>query len=333
MLVAVLLAAAAVPQPGELKTFSDWTVGCDNGRACHAVGLVPEEWPEEALTMAVRRGPEAGAAPVVTFEVGDDSRATAIAADGRRLSARLIPFEGVARVQPADTAAVVEALKQASRLEVLAADGTSLGTVSLKGATAALLYMDEAQKRIGTVGALVRKGDAATAPPTPPLPVVRSAPAAQGAAMALSKARLAALRREAGCTIEEVGGPDFAEVSALDSSATLVLLSCGSGAYNVSYVPYVARRGAKGPVLKLADFDIARSWWGEEVHPVLINAEWDPKRRLLTSFSKGRGLGDCGVGQDFAWDGTRFRLVQQIEMGECRGSVDYITTWRAEVRP
>ena len=46
---------------------------------------------------------------------------------------------------------------------------------------------------------------------------------------------------------------------------------------------------------------------------------------------KGRGLGDCGSGQDYVWDGKRFRLVQQTDLGECRGMLDYITTWRAQV--
>jgi hypothetical protein len=50
------------------------------------------------------------------------------------------------------------------------------------------------------------------------------------------------------------------------------------------------------------------------------------------AFAKGRGIGDCGVGDDYVWDGDRFRLAEQIAMGECRGSVDYITTWRARVR-
>ena len=62
-------------------------------------------------------------------------------------------------------------------------------------------------------------------------------------------------------------------------------------------------------------------------------------RRLLTRWfgfrgqvdPVGRGVGDCGVHQDYVWDGTRFRLVQQEEMSECRGSLDYITTWRAQV--
>jgi invasion protein IalB len=42
-MISLLLAAAAAvaPQPAQLKGFQDWTVGCDNGRACHAVGLVP----------------------------------------------------------------------------------------------------------------------------------------------------------------------------------------------------------------------------------------------------------------------------------------------------
>ena len=38
MLLLALAAAAAGPQPGALKTFTDWTVGCDNTRTCRAVG-------------------------------------------------------------------------------------------------------------------------------------------------------------------------------------------------------------------------------------------------------------------------------------------------------
>jgi hypothetical protein len=334
MLPIALLLAAAAPQPGELKTFSDWTVGCDNGRACHAVALVPEDWPDDALTMAVRRGAEAGAEPVITFEVGDDSRPTGLTADGRRLSARLVPHEGVAKVNAADTAAVLNALRRASRIEVTDATGKPLGTVSLKGASAAFLYMDDRQKRVGTATALVRTGSkpASTVPLPPALPVVRAAAPGRGRPLALTKSRIAALRRDAGCTIEEVGGPDYVESAAIGPAHTLLLLSCGSGAYNVTYVPYVLRSGRTGVEPRLAPFDIDKSWWGEESHPALINAEWDAKKRLLTAFSKGRGLGDCGVGQEFAWDGAIFRLVHQYEMSECRGSIDYITTWRAEVR-
>ncbi|HEX8623419.1 MAG TPA: DUF1176 domain-containing protein [Allosphingosinicella sp.] len=332
MNLAFLLAVAAVaPQPSELKAFQDWAVGCDNGRACHAVALMPEDWPDDGLTMSVRRGPEAGAQPILAFEIGADSNAASVSADGRRMDVRLIGSEGQTKVAGADTAAMVAALRSASRIELRSADGKPLGTVSLKGASAALLYMDEKQGRIGTATALVRPGTRPPPGPPPPLPVVTAAPVSSGRPLALTPAGLAALRKKHGCTLDEVGGPEEAETATMTARETLLLLACGSGAYNVSYVPFVLRRGRRGVEATLADFDLAEPWWKDEGKPMLINAGWDKESGLLGSFSKGRGLGDCGTTSEYAWDGTRFRLVGQADMDECRGSTDYITTWRAKV--
>jgi hypothetical protein len=332
MMLLLLAAAAAAPHPSELKTFQDWTVGCDNGAACHAVALMPEDWPEDGLTMSVRRGPEAGAQPILAFEIGSDSNAASVSADGKRLPVRLVGAEGETKVAPADTPAMIGMLRSAGRLQLQSADGKPLGTVSLKGASAALLYMDEKQRRTGTATALVRPGTrppgAASAPP--PLPVVTARPLSSAQPLALSPAGLQALRKKHGCTIDEVGGPDEAESAALGPAETLLLLAC-SGAYNVSYVPFILRRGRGGVEATLAPFDVRPGWWAEEGKPMLINADWDPKQGLLSSFAKGRGLGDCGTISAYAWDGGSFRLVEQSEMSECRGSVDYITTWRAKV--
>ena len=331
MMLLALLAAAAAPQPADLKTFQDWTVGCDNGAACHAVALMPEDWPEDGLTMSVRRGPEAGAQPVLAFEIGADSNAASVSADGKRIAARLVGAEGQTRVAPADTAAMIAVLRSADKVELQAADGRPLGTVSLKGASAALLYMDEKQRRTGTATALVRPGTRPPAGPPPPLPVVTAPKPSSARPLALTAAGLLALRRKHGCTIDEVGGPEEAETAALDPAHSLLLLACGSGAYNVSHVPFVLRRAGGSVRADLAAFDVKPGWWSDEGKPILINAAWEAERGLLTSFSKGRGLGDCGTISDYAWDGKAFRLVEQAEMGECRGSVDYITTWRARV--
>jgi hypothetical protein len=59
------------------------------------------------------------------------------------------------------------------------------------------------------------------------------------------------------------------------------------------------------------------------------NADWNARDGTLDMFMKGRGLGDCGTRQRFAWDGARFRLVAQAQMDECRGSIDWIPTWQA----
>jgi hypothetical protein len=329
MILALLLAVA--PQPTELKTFQDWTIGCDNGAACHAVALMPEDWPEDGLTMSVRRGPEAGDQPVLAFELGADSKAASVSADGKRLAVRLVGSEGLTRVAPADTSAAIAALRSASRLQVQSADGTALGTVSLKGASAALLYMDEKQRRTGTATALVRPGTKALAAGPPPVPVVTARPLTSARPLALTPSGLAALRRKHGCTLDEVGGPEEAETAALGPGETLLLLACGSGAYNVSHVPFILRRGKGGVEASLAAFDMAEPWWKDEGKPILINAAWEAERGLLVAYSKGRGLGDCGTSTEYAWDGARLRLVEQAEMHECRGSTDYITTWRARV--
>ena len=331
MIAAALLAAAAVPHPAELKTFQDWTVGCDNGAACHAVALMPEDWPDDGLTMSVRRGPGPTDSPAIAIELGSDSNAAALIADGKRLAVRLVGAEGATGIAPADVATMVETLRSAGRLEVEGADGKKLGTVSLKGASAALLYMDERQRRTGTATALIRRGTRPAPGPPPPLPVIAAPPVSAARPLALTAAELRSLRNKHGCSIGEVGGPDESESAALGPSATLLLLACGSGAYNVSHVPFVLRRGRGGVQATLAPFDIRPDWWAKEGKPILINAGWDKERGLLASFSKGRGLGDCGTSTTYAWDGRAFRLFEQSEMRECRGSIDYITTWRARV--
>ncbi len=333
MMLLAFLAAASAPQPAELKVFGDWTVGCDNGRACHAVALVPEGWPDDALTMSVARGAAADAPSFIALDLGEQTGAASLSADGRKLPLALAVEDEMVAVAAADAPAVLGAMRSAHQLEVLSADGRSLGRVSLKGATAALLYMDEQQKRVGTVTALVRPGPrpASAVPPPPPLPVVRAAPAPGIVGPMLPADRIGDLRKKAGCEIGEVGGPDEHEISPIDLGHSLLLLACGSGAYNVSYVPFIVTGGRRAPSAKIASFDAQEDWWREEGKPILVNAGWDRERQRLVSFSKGRGLGDCGTSREYAWDGARFRLVQQAEMGECRGSLDYITTWRAEV--
>jgi hypothetical protein len=331
-LLATAAAAAAAPQPSNLRIFGDWTVGCDNGRACHAAALMPETWPEDGLRMSVRRGAEAGARPQIAFDVGSETGVVAVAAGGKPLPLRLsADGDGMMAVAPTDIPEVLAAMRSAPEFELRKAGGKRVGSVSLKGVSAALLYMDEQQGRLGTVTALVRTGPkpASAVPPPPPLPRI-AAPAGTTRKVTLSAREAALLRKRFGCAIDSVGGPDEREVHPLGANR-LVLLSCGAGAYNFSYVPIIVP--AKGGVAaaRPALFDATEPCWAAEGKPVLVNASFDPTRAELSSFEKARGLGDCGRGRAFVWDGARFRLISQIDMDECRGSTDYITTWRAEV--
>jgi hypothetical protein len=329
-LVSMALQGAA-PQPAPLRSFGDWIVGCDNGRACQAVALVTYAYDTPRVTLTLRREAEATADPVIWINHGE-ARGGALEADGRRLGAGLIEAADAVMVHPADAMAVADALRAARRMRLLDSSGNVLGEISVSGASAAMLYMDEQQQRLDTVTALVRRGTrpAADVPAPPRLPEVRLAPAAADGPADIDESQIAALRRQSGCTIDEVGGPDLFEAVPLEPGKTLVLLACGSGAYNVTYLPYVAE--GTGARLRFAAAAFDRQRGSDDAdRPSLINAEWDAERRLLSEFSRGRGLGDCGMKASYGWDGSRFRLVEQQDMEQCQGAVDFITTWRARV--
>jgi hypothetical protein len=54
----------------------------------------------------------------------------------------------------------------------------------------------------------------------------------------------------------------------------------------------------------------------------------------MSSFHKGRGIGDCGATWTWAWTGKTFRLTAYATMPDCKGisSDDWITLWRARTK-
>ena len=62
-----------------------------------------------------------------------------------------------------------------------------------------------------------------------------------------------------------------------------------------------------------------------------MNLDYDAKTQTLESFGKGRGVGDCGVSQSWAWTGSAFVRVGQLEMSPCRAlSGDFwVETYRS----
>ena len=273
MLIAALLAAAA-PQPGELRNFGNWAVGCDNVRACQAVALLPAGGWDDGLSVTLQRDAGPAGEPIVHI-AGEDGRGGHLAADGRPLAARLIAAAGDLIVHPGDMAALIEAFRNARSMQLIGETGLPVGTVSLDGVSAALLYMDERQGRLGTVTALARPGaqPASAVPAAEHLPEIRLAHEPEDAGQySLDEDRIAALRRQAGCEIGEVGGPAEQEAIAIGTGQTLILLACGSGAYNVSHIPFIAAAGS-GRIVPAA-FD-AGAEADERRQATLINAQWD----------------------------------------------------------
>lgn len=337
MILATLLAQAAVAvpaRPGALRTFADWIVGCDNLRSCQAVALVPEGEDRGAYLMLVLRRDGGVAAPAqLEIRFPANVRRGAIlqlTIDGASVAQLQAPG-GAAGMALPFAGAIGDALVNGKQAALVDARGTRIARVSLAGLSAAVLHIDEAQGRIGTRRALRRPGTRpAGASSVPPLPVIRQPPVTGQPPRTLSAKDATKLIGSDDATCANATRAVMPQAARLDATHSVVTIDhpCGNDAYNFYTSVYLLDE--KGRASR-APLEVSAAMAPDDSRPVVINGGWDAKRRRLTSFARGRGIGDCGSMQEYAWDGTMFRLTQQRDMGECRGSSDYITTWRARV--
>ena len=306
---------ASTPKPGALKTFRDWTVGCDNGLTCTMIALGAETAGEQVASVILTRaaGPDGGWTASLSAEGGD---LTALVVDGKAIPA-------------SDGAGIAAAVANGKAASARGAAGAAKGAISLAGASAALRYIDATQGRAGGVTAVVAKGPAAASavPAAPALPVV-AALTPSGTAAKPTAAQVAAMAKAAQCEIDAESGIDQTpETYAAGGGTTLVFVPCSSGAYNLSSAVFAMKDGK----FAAAQSDVPTGFTegGAAGDVSVVNGGFEDG--FVTSYAKGRGVGDCGVAQKLAWDGTKLRLVEQDEMGECRGSTDMIPTWRATV--
>ena len=223
--------------------------------------------------------------------------------------------EGTATFSAKQLAALLTSLTRNSRIELIGDDGARW-TVSDQGASAVLLKMDAFQGRLGTPGALMRKGTLAesSVPPAMPVPVVqlgkpvatRPADTALAASPAL-RAALAAVTSADDCEALGPSGslspgeePEALTVQRLSADKLLVSLSCWRGAYNTGDGYWVINdRAPYQPRL------VTTAAVGDEV-------------RTIQEAHKGRGLGDCWYSTTWGWTGTQFVKTADSSTGLCR---------------
>lgn len=300
----------------ESRTFRDWLAACDNGNDCTAFGPAAEGgtgW----VRVHMSAGPEARPQVQVGFWPGGDADGPLkVSIDGRELAASATDAESNATTL-ADPAAAVAALT-AGRSMTLSV-GNQSQAMSLNGASAALLWIDERQGRLDTPTALVRRGERAASgvPAAPALPVVTPAPAADQSNLPTTlPAALAARPEVAECHANLDWSPTLrgeASRARLDARTELWGVACDAGAYNLMTRFFLTGPGGADP--RPLSFQGANG----EPQDVLTNAGYDPQTRQLGQFAKGRGLGDCGVAQTWTWTGREFVLSREAVMGECWG--------------
>jgi hypothetical protein len=338
--VGAVHASAPVTTPvlGKTQLFKDWAVGCDNGLACQAVALDPEGSGDRGISVMIARG--SGVAAPLAFRIAGEQAKSGnyiLRIDGRTAGRGTIAADSdFLSLSGADALRLARAMARGQSLEVIAADGNSIGRASLSGVSAALRYIDAQQGRAGSSGAIVATGKRKAVARTIALPIITAVRIAPSSLLP-DASSLVALSENSPCASDRAGTTEdtaFSLGSGSKGAQALVLLNCGSGAYNFSSAVYIGQRDSADKwTFAPARFDYGASGFdGQSKLPIVINADWDVARQTLTSFSKARGLGDCGSSESWVWDGAMFRLTAATIMGECRGATDWIPVWRAEVR-
>lgn len=328
-------AAQSSTARSESRSFRDWLAICDNTNDCVAFGPASEGtgWvrvgsapgPDGARTVSVGFWPSSGeglTGPIT------------LTLDGRRHVAAPVSGDhdpvGVAEVAPAEAPTVVSGLA-AGRTLTLAGGGETVA-MSLSGAAAAMLWIDERQGRLDTPTALVRKGTRSVAsvpgPATAPR-VIAAPPIAQtgfGDSDQTLPPALEAVAAVKACRAETGDGVVSHEVMSarLDATTELWAVPCFVGAYNVGHDWYLTGPGGRNPrAVSLASAS-------GESGAGTINGGYDPDARTISAFAKGRGIGDCGTASTWTWTGRDFVLSAETAMTECWGvPADYWpTTWR-----
>ena len=339
--VLIFFAVAAHSEPLQ-KTFSDWQITCNNQNSC-----VARNFPgDRGLVMTISRQAGTDDRPLLRIDYGNRFSGELSGAalkenlllDGQRLKLDLKHWE----VQPHHLTTSHAISVNEFLLQVMDANTIQLlyrprSSISLHGLKAALLLMDEAQGRVNSTSAWIKRGSR-TDVPAPATQPELSAPL--NVPPALTQEETTGLIdfgtwrvNTDRCSLD----PQRREVSVapLSDKKALLLVSCEMGAYNVIDLafevtrtqPYVAR----GLTLTLPFLPPHHS----DKKLELINAQYDASRSELLTYSKGRGLGDCGTATRWQYNGREFVLAEYAEEGTCdawHSSDDWPTLWTSATR-
>lgn len=324
------------PRPEETATYQHWITGCDNVRNCSTVALqAPTTGTDDVtdhLEAMIEKPLAKHIAPSVQFRFPSMLKHMGnlrIFVD--QVAVPLPPVEaGIVRIEGPQARMLVQTMRKGAWVYLRDTDGKAVARTSLAGLTAALLRIDEQQGQQDTPEALARPGKRV---PYDDLPGYRVSLTRPGGESRRSKAepktaKLPDNRDQCGTSApEETFKPSFYRLDE-EHSMAIVPWACGNGAYvRYSNIMIINDWGE----VRSAEFDFDNGITGDGPSNVQAEVVWLEKERVLESVTRFRAIGDCGRTDRYIWDGSKFRLSEQLVMPECQGSYDRIRVWKVDV--
>jgi hypothetical protein len=284
----------------------DWELTCDNTRTCRAAGYSVFEGTEIPASVLLTRA--AGANTAVQVEIRHNPAEPIEAGDAADLrigktTLRRVPLQ--AGFKESQVAQLLPLLLENSSIEVT--QGKAKSRISLEGAKAVLMKMDDAQGRVGTASAIAAKDAGKGGNPQVIVPPV-AAPVVQAVRISADQKIDAALMKAAKAAVakHECMSPDGeTAVSRLSRTHLLVSRSpCWRAAYNEGNDYWVVNAVSPYAAVRVDDDSLN---------------EWDDSSSMLRGVQKARGVGDCHSTSELVWNGASFVKTKQSHTGQCRG--------------
>lgn len=326
----VCVSSMLYAQPIQGMSFShlNWEVVCSNTGTCRAAGYQNDEGASEPASILLTR--HAGAKQAVNAEfVLASYQEPSVAKlknlhfyingkDLGRVSADDKELPIVGKLSAPQVKALLQQLRQKSVIEFKNSYVT--WQVSDAGMSAVLLKMDDFQKRVGTVGALVKKGNVDESKVLIPQAkiMVKKVKTANEPFLTLQPnttayknlhtrlmAAAPSLRNDEMCEglydyDADAEKPQEIELYKLSNNKVLAMTLCWRAAYNEGY----------GAWLLDDSFKSAK----------FISAEVSGfENGILSSSQKGRGVGDCWEVNEWVWNGQQFIQTRNMWTGQCKG--------------
>lgn len=335
--------AGAHAQPGRnAPVFDTWSADCASTGVCSSSSLTRNQsvW----VDLRIIRDWQADALPLVrltTNTVLPDTGTLQIDVDGKTVEA--LPIEQLREIQSAIsspagfrplggdgfwypsgavTLALLQALQTGKELTIHLPQpkgaAAAIVTVPLSGLTPSLSWLDAQQNRTGTVSAVVTPGTEAAVDAPHALPILSPDDLpAEVAAIWRANRLCSTLDPAIFASLNPVRVP-------LPDGTSLYVVPCGTpSAHNGSYVViYAGKDGAARQV------HVARMTdKGPIATDLIYNARWIPAENQLVSYFKGSGIGECGLWNRWAWNGTGLVLLEEASRETCDGIQPDLSKW------
>ena len=331
----VALSCPAFAQEIKGISFShqDWEIYCTNTGTCRAAGYSDEYSHESIEPASLLLTRKAGAKQAVSaeFALGNLEQESLSPAKLKNLRFYVNGKDlGQVIVDGADfpimgklTAVQVNALLQQAKqkTDIVFKNANVQWRISDAGMTAALLKMDDFQKRVGTVGGLIKQGkaDESKVLSAQPKLTVKQVKTSDQPYLTLEPThkRYAAIHQILMAAQPSPKEGDFCnglydydsdeskpqviQFYKLTNHKVLAMTICWRGAYNEGHGAWVLDESLTGKATFVTEHAS------------------DFYEGIIQSAQKGRGIGDCWSSDEWVWDGQKFVHTKDMWTGMCKG--------------